>query len=86
MDDVFLGRCTPSEVGWAPSEVSCSPLEVVVIGFWSGDGMSPGVLDFVSRLWLCDVAQSARDCVGFVDVWSWGGVPSGNVYAVKLKN
>ena len=47
-ESVCLGGCTPSEVSWALSEVSFSPLEVFVIGFWSGTGMSPGVFDRVS--------------------------------------
>ena len=46
---VCLGGCTPSGVGWAPSEVICSTLEVFGIWFRSGAGMSPGVLDRVSR-------------------------------------
>ena len=47
--------------------------------------MSPGVLARVSCLWLCRVAHSARDCVGFVELWAWGSVPSGNVSTVSLK-
>ena len=47
--------------------------------------MIPGLLDCVSRLWLCDVARSARGCVGFVEVWAWESVLSGNVSAVSLK-
>ena len=82
---VYLGGCTPSEVGWETSEGSCSPLEVFVISFWSGVVMIPGVLDHVFRWWFCGMARSARGCVGFVEVWAWGGVPSGNVSAVSLE-
>ena len=81
---VYLGGFTPSEVGWSPSEVRCSPLEVFFICYWSGDGMSPGVLARVSRWWLRDVSHSARGCVGFVEVWDWGSVLSGNVCALSL--
>ena len=48
-DAVYLGGCTPSEVGWSPLEVRFSPSEVFVIWFWNGAGMIPGVLDCVSR-------------------------------------
>ena len=58
--DVCLGGCTPSEVGWVPSEVRCSPSEVFVICFWSRAGMIPGVLACVICLWLCGVTQIAR--------------------------
>ena len=34
---------------------------------------------------MSGVARSAHGCVGFVEVWAWGGVPSGNVSAVLLK-
>ena len=83
---VCLVGCTPSEVGFSPSEVSCSPSEVFVIWFLSGGGMSPEVLYRVSCLWLSVVVRSARGCIGFVEVWDWGGVPSGNFFAVSLKN
>ena len=29
------------------------------------------------------MARSACDCVGFVEVWAWGGFPLGNVSAVS---
>ena len=32
------------------------------------------------------MAQSARGCVGSVEVWDWGSFLSGNVSAVSLKN
>ena len=48
--------------------------------------MSPGVLACVSRLWLNVVERSAHGCVGFVEVWAWGSVPSVNVSAVSLKD
>ena len=67
---------TPSELGWAPWEVSCSPSEVFFIWYWSGAGMVPGVLARVRRLWLRGVSQSARGCVGFVEDWAWGSVLS----------
>ena len=37
----------PYEVGWAPSEVSCTPLEVFVFGLRNGSDMMPGVLNYV---------------------------------------
>ena len=46
---VYWGGCTPSKVGWAPSEVRCSPLEVLIIWFWSDTSMSPGALAPVNR-------------------------------------
>ena len=45
----FLGGFTPSVVGWEPSEVRCSLSEVFFVCYWSGAGMSPGVLYGVSR-------------------------------------
>ena len=30
------------------------------------------------------MAQGAHGCVGFVEVWDWGSVLSGNVSAVSL--
>ena len=75
----MFGGVAPSQVGLAPSEVRCSSLEVFGICSWSGSGMSPGVLDSVSRQWFRDVTCSARGCVGFVEVWSWCSVLSVNV-------
>ena len=31
------------------------------------------------RLWLHGVSRSAHGCIGFVEVWVWGGFPSVNV-------
>ena len=81
---VYLGRCTPYGLGWAPSEVRCSPSEVFFIWFWSGAGMGTGVLYSVIRWWLCGVARSALSCVGFVEVWDWGSVLTENVFSVSL--
>ena len=38
---VYLGGCTTYKVGWSLSQVRCSLLEVFVVWFWSGYGMSP---------------------------------------------
>ena len=46
--------------------------------------MIPRVLDHVTHLWLPGVDQSSHGCVWFVEVWDWGGVPSGNVSVVLL--
>ena len=46
--------------------------------------MSTRVLAHVRRLWLRGVARSARGCVGFVEVWHWGNLISGNVSDVFL--
>ena len=46
---VCLGGCTPSEVGWSPSEVCCALSEVFVIWSCIWAGMSTGVLARVSR-------------------------------------
>ena len=82
--DVFFGGFTPSEMGWAPSIVRFPPSEVCVIWFWSGADIIPGVLDCMNRWCFCVVSRSLCSCVGFVDVWYWGGVSSVNFSVVSL--
>ena len=81
---VCLVGCTPCEVGWTPYEVQCAPLGFFVIWFCGGSGISPGVLDRVSRWWLLNVSHSARGLVEFMEVWDWGSVPWRNFLAVPL--